>query len=154
MTAGAQVGLLAAHGSGGRRTARTGAGQHPDGGGRQVLGLQRDPLQIASCFVTGAIVELLLARVTRKHAAPRLADRLLSASVAGVSTLVLLRSEHPWFYALAVAVAKLRDRWFWIRRRRKPRKWPSRPRFTGAAAAASGSGRCCFAIMSAPRRNS
>jgi len=73
--------------------------------GRQVLGLQRDPLQIAGCLVTGASVELLLARTTRKHTAARLGDRLLSSTVAGLSTLILLRSEYAWFYALAVAIA-------------------------------------------------
>ncbi len=73
--------------------------------GRQVLGLQRAPWQIVSAFVAAILVELSLAYTTNKHGNLRLGDRVLSSSVAAVSTLVLLRSEHTWFYALAVAVA-------------------------------------------------
>jgi Na+-translocating ferredoxin:NAD+ oxidoreductase RnfD subunit len=73
--------------------------------GRELLGLQRDATQIIGGLLAGAVSELALARLTDKHGGLRVGDRLLSSTVAAVSTLVLLRSEYSWFYAVAVTIA-------------------------------------------------
>jgi Na+-translocating ferredoxin:NAD+ oxidoreductase RnfD subunit len=73
--------------------------------GLAFFGLQRDGVQVASCLAVSLVCELVLARITNKHAQVSLRDRALSAATAGVSTLILLRSPDEWFYALIVAIA-------------------------------------------------
>jgi Na+-transporting NADH:ubiquinone oxidoreductase subunit NqrB len=67
--------------------------------------LQRDAVQIVTCFVAALACELIAARATTKHREARHPDRALSAATAAASTLILLRSPYEWFYALVVAIA-------------------------------------------------
>ncbi len=67
--------------------------------------LQRSGLQIVSCFAATIACELALARLGEKRRASRLSDRALSAATAAVSTIILLRSPSPWFYAAAGTIA-------------------------------------------------
>jgi NQR2/RnfD/RnfE family subunit of NADH-ubiquinone oxidoreductase len=71
--------------------------------GLALFGLQRSALQIATCFGATIGSELALARAFRRDAP--VFDRVLSAATAAVSTLILLVSPVPWFYALAGVVA-------------------------------------------------
>jgi enediyne biosynthesis protein E5 len=73
--------------------------------GLAFFGLQRDALQIASCFAVAIACELALARWSGKASSGSRFDRVLSSTTAAASTLVLLRSSYEWFYALAAAVA-------------------------------------------------
>jgi Na+-transporting NADH:ubiquinone oxidoreductase subunit NqrB len=67
--------------------------------------LQRDAVQIVTCFFAAVASELVAARVSAKHRDARLSDRALSAATAAASTLILLRSPYEWFYALVVTIA-------------------------------------------------
>jgi Na+-translocating ferredoxin:NAD+ oxidoreductase RnfD subunit len=71
--------------------------------GLAFFGLQRSALQIVTCFLATVGAEVLLARLTGRNAP--LFDRVLSAATAAVSTLILLVSPAPWFYAAIGAAA-------------------------------------------------
>ncbi len=81
--------------------------------GLAFFGLQRSGVQIVTCFAATIGTELLAARLvpsTRpsrasSRQAALIADRCLSAATAAASTLVLLVSPAPWFYALMGAIA-------------------------------------------------
>jgi len=73
--------------------------------GIALWGLQRDWVQVAFCLAMGSSTELLAAFAFKKHARVRVADRLLSAAVASISTVVLVRAGEWWFYGLLVSLA-------------------------------------------------
>jgi hypothetical protein len=76
--------------------------------GLAFFGLQRSPVQIATCFATTVGCELVAARVLGRPGKTRPSrDLVLSAATAAASTLVLLVSPDPWFYALAGTIAIL-----------------------------------------------
>ncbi|MEO6953043.1 MAG: hypothetical protein ABI321_14680 [Polyangia bacterium] len=78
------------------------------GFGLVLFALQRSAAQIVSSIGAAIAVELLFS-VRKLRAAPDVRalvkDRVLSASVAGVSLLILLRSTEPWFYPAVAALA-------------------------------------------------
>jgi enediyne biosynthesis protein E5 len=78
--------------------------------GLAFFGLQRSAVQIVACFAATIGAELALSRIASSKRVPskrgaRVADRCLSAATAAASTLILLVSPAPWFYALAGTVA-------------------------------------------------
>jgi hypothetical protein len=82
--------------------------------GLAFFGLQRSAVQIVGCFAATIGAELALSRIASSKSAsrvaaskraPRIADRCLSAATAAASTLILLVSPVPWFYALVGAIA-------------------------------------------------
>jgi Na+-transporting NADH:ubiquinone oxidoreductase subunit NqrB len=81
--------------------------------GLALFGLQRSSVQIVTCFAATIGAELLAARFVPRQpssGAPSrrtvpIADRCLSAATAAASTLILLVSPAPWFYALVGAIA-------------------------------------------------
>ncbi|HEY2517378.1 MAG TPA: RnfABCDGE type electron transport complex subunit D [Polyangiaceae bacterium] len=75
--------------------------------GMAFSGLQRDVTQLALALAVGLSAEWVLAKVTRKHAVLLFRDRMLSALVATVSTMILVRSPVWWFYGLLTGVAIL-----------------------------------------------
>ena len=75
--------------------------------GMELAGLQRDPVQVASTLALALATELVCARISRKHPRFDLRDRAISACAAAISTLVLLRSDRPWFHAAIASAAIL-----------------------------------------------
>jgi Na+-translocating ferredoxin:NAD+ oxidoreductase RnfD subunit len=73
--------------------------------GMVFFGLQRDLVQVGFCFALGIATELLCDFLFKKHGQVRVKDRILSAAVACVSTLILIRSSDWWFYGLLAVVA-------------------------------------------------
>jgi hypothetical protein len=76
--------------------------------GLAFFGLQRSAVQIVSCFAATVGAELVAWRIApsrRDARGARVADRCLSAATAAASTLILLVSPAPWFYALAGTIA-------------------------------------------------
>jgi hypothetical protein len=74
--------------------------------GLAFFGLQRSATQIVTCFGATIACELLSARlVGRPGRARSTPDLVLSSATAAASTLVLLVSPDPWFYALAGVIA-------------------------------------------------
>lgn len=75
--------------------------------GMKFFGLQRDALQVIFCLVMGNAAEILAAWVLKKHPTVRVGDRLLSATIACLSVLILVRSSDWWFYGLLATTAIL-----------------------------------------------
>ncbi len=75
--------------------------------GLAFFGLQRSALQMATCFAAAIPCELVAARWSPTKRGASVGDRCLSAATAAVSTVVLLVSPAPWFYALAGTIAIL-----------------------------------------------
>jgi Na+-translocating ferredoxin:NAD+ oxidoreductase RnfD subunit len=73
--------------------------------GMTFFGLQRDLAQVAFCLALGIGTELACDFLFKKHPHLRVKDRVLSAAVACVSTLILVRSSDWWFYGLLAVVA-------------------------------------------------
>jgi enediyne biosynthesis protein E5 len=78
--------------------------------GMLFLGLQRDPLQVVFCLIMGNATELIADSFFQKHRhlpVKDRRDRLLSATVACLGTLVLIRSSDWWFYGVLVSIGIL-----------------------------------------------
>jgi hypothetical protein len=75
--------------------------------GLAFFGLQRSAIQIVTCLAATIGCELVAARLLGRSKARSTPDLVLSAATAAVSTIVLLVSPDPWFYALAGVVAIL-----------------------------------------------
>src|SRR5579872_7452968 len=75
--------------------------------GMAFFGLQRDLGQVLFCFAVGNATEVVGAALSKKHPRFLLRDRLLSASIACVSTLILVRSSDWWFYGFLCGLAIL-----------------------------------------------
>ena len=64
------------------------------------LDLRRTWEQILFAIIVAVVTELLLSKITEKQKKFDLSDRVLSATVLALGTLILVRSSYWWFYGL------------------------------------------------------
>lgn len=68
------------------------------------FGLRRSWEQIALAIVVAVVTELILSKITEKQKTFDVKSRVLSSVVLALSTILLVRSSHWWFYGFIALV--------------------------------------------------
>lgn len=66
---------------------------------------QRSWFQIIVAYLTAITVELVLFKTTSKYKDKKASDRIFSASTEVAGLLILIKSGHPYFYAITGSIA-------------------------------------------------